>query len=566
MKSLFLLFRPTFLATRNRWTRSVDLRAQAGRDLFLLSFSFLVMLAVYIFTRWALKESAENPALAYLPYSTFLALLFGMLLAMLLISSVLAALGTYFLSDDLELILPTPLSAWRLFLGKFTYVFLVSSWMPFLFATPVLLAFARASEAPLAFYALAPALMIPFLLIPSALGVAVAHVIVLAIPVYRVRETILAVLVAGAAAVYSLIDILQIEWDSLKSAQELLRLMSLVTAPTMNWLPSNWLGQALGELLRPVGVSWEWYGAVLVCTAVASVSLAFLAALLMHDTAYSNIRNKRRGATYKSTGFQRWVRRAGASFSPSFRAMIGKELRVLSRDVSQVVQLFMLLGLALTYLYHLRIFSAVESFPLAIRPWWKNFLFIGNVTMGAFVTTAMCTRFVFPSLSMEGRSFWILQTSPLEIKDFVRMKFWVWFVPISIMAGCFFTAGAVAIGAEPRIVLVCGLSSFVVSYGVVGLAIGFGALFAHFEWEHTSQLAGGFGSLLFMLVSTVLIFLNMVPAWMVLFYAPRIGMSLENISSILLLAALILAVIGVNVQAARIAMRTGTESLLKRYR
>jgi len=245
--------------------------------------------------------------------------------------------------------------------------------------------------------------------------------------------------------------------------------------------------------------------------------------------------------------------------------MIGKELRVLSRDVSQVVQLFMLLGLALTYLYHLRIFSSVESFPLAIRPWWKNFLFIGNVTMGAFVTTAICTRFVFPSLSMEGRSFWILQTSPLELRELIRMKFWCWFFPISIMAGVFFAAGAVAIGAEPRIVAVCALSSVVVSYGVVGLAIGFGALFAHFEWEHTSQLAGGFGSLLFMLVATVLIFLNMVPAWVILFYAPKIGMSLESVSSMLLIGVLILTVIGINIQIARIAMRTGTESLLRRY-
>jgi hypothetical protein len=46
---------------------------------------------------------------------------------------------------------------------------------------------------------------------------------------------------------------------------------------------------------------------------------------------------------------------------------------------------------------------------------------------------------------------------------------------------------------------------------VVGLAIGFGALFANFEWEHHSQLAASGGSLFFMIVSIGLVFLNLVP-------------------------------------------------------
>ncbi len=563
---VFLLFRPTFLSARNRWRRGLDLRAQAGRDTFLMVFSLMVMIAVYVFTGWALREAGKNPTLAVLPPHMLLGFTFAMVLLMLGISSVLSALGTFFLSDDLEIILPSPTPWWRIFSGKYLYVFLMASWMPFLFTTPMLLAFGVYDQASWEFYVLAPILMIPYFMIPAGLGVAVATLLVIAIPVYRARETFLVIIIALLVVAYIVLDTLAIEWNSLRSAQELLRVMALITAPSSSWLPSYWLGNALGELLRPAEQPLLWYGVALASAALGAVMVGFLSIRLMHRVAYSNIRNKRRGAVYGSRRGQERMQYFAGFLDPAFRGLIGKEVRVLARDISQVVQLFMLIGLALVYLYHMRLFSAVESFPEAIRPWWKNFLFIGNITMGAFVVTAMCTRFVVPSVSLEGRSFWILQTCPITISQLVKMKFRLWLLPTALVSVVFYTAGAMAIGADFGIVLLCGLASVIVSYGVVGLAIGFGTYFAHFEWEHASQLAGSVGSLLFMLAATFLIFLNMIPAWILLAYGPYAILSADGLALFSGMIALVCLVLGINVQAGRIAMREGIESLEKRLR
>lgn len=528
-------------------------------------FSVMVMVAVYQFTAWALAEASKNPTLAVLPPTMLLGFIFAMVLLMLLISAVLSALGTFYLSEDLELILPAPASWVNIYAGKFFYVFLISSWMPFLFTTPMLVAFGINAGAGWTFYLFAPLLLLPYFLIPSGVGVVIATLLISAIPVYRARETFLFVLIALVAVGYLLLDTLSISWNAVNSAQELLRAMTLLTAPSAAWLPSNWLGSALGGLLvqNLTPLVW-WYVAALMSGAIGATAGGFIATRLLHARAYSNIRNKRGGAVYGSKSTQVLLRRWSTALSPSLRALLLKDIRILSRDISQVVQLFMLVALSLVYLYHMRLFAAVESFPEAIRPWWKNFLFIGNITMGAFVITAMCTRFVVPAVSLEGRSFWLLHTAPISIERLVRVKFLSWLVPTALISVLFYTAGAVAIGADLGIVVLCGAASLIVSYGVVGLAIGFGAYFAHFEWEHSSQLAGSVGSLLFMLAATFLIFLNMVPAWVLLMYSGIALASPHAVGLFAAMVALLAAVLGVNVQAGRIAMREGIASLEKR--
>lgn len=96
--------------------------------------------------------------------------------------------------------------------------------------------------------------------------------------------------------------------------------------------------------------------------------------------------------------------------------------------------------------------EAVQGLPPDARIWWQGFLVVSNIAMGAFVITAACTRFVFPAVSMEGQSFWMPQSAPIEISDILKAKFWCWLVPIATMSSVIFSIGAMAINAEPHIV------------------------------------------------------------------------------------------------------------------
>lgn len=558
----FLLVRPIFCALRNRWRTRIDLRGEGGRDLFLGLFSLVVMAAIYFGTAWALRQANENPQLAFLPPGTFLSLLCAMLFAMLLISATLSSIGSFYLAEDLDLILAAPVRYTTLFCGRFAYVLLVSCWMPFVFSVPVFAAFGWSYSAGIFYYASIPIIMLPFFAVPCALGLVLSTLLVLGLPSSRVRETVGAIIIAGAFGIYLFISSLNIHWDATRSAEEVMRLMSLASTPQLAWLPSHWVAAEFDQLLRSQTRSSFSYLVMLWSTAVAAVSLAYVVLLSFHDLAFSKIRNKRIQATHHFGMLQRLLRTLGAPLSPSFKAIIGKEFRVLSRDIGQTVQLLFLLGLCVLYLYHVRVFAAVESFPENIRPWWRNFLFIGNLAMGAFVTTAICTRFVFPSLSLEGRSYWILQTAPIGVAKLLRMKFWCWFIPVATISTIFFTMGAVSIGVRTSIIVYSALGAIVICYGIVGLAIGFGAIFAFFEWEHASQLAGGLGSLLFMLGATALIFLNLIPVWILLFY-PSIPGEDQTVHTALAVTNA-LAIVGLNIYGAEVAIRSGVKAIEKR--
>ena len=59
-----------------------------------------------------------------------------------------------------------------------------------------------------------------------------------------------------------------------------------------------------------------------------------------------------------------------------------------------------------------------------------------NLGMGAFVTTAVAARFVYPMVSLEGRAWWILRTAPVSLERIWWTKFWMGFVPLSVFSVC----------------------------------------------------------------------------------------------------------------------------------
>src|SRR4029079_4769435 len=96
--------------------------------------------------------------------------LFLSFLAFLAFSGIVTALSSFFLSDDLRLLMTSPIAARRLFAARFTRTLASASWMVIIFITPVLAGIGVGRCAPWAFYATAVATVVPFATIPVALG------------------------------------------------------------------------------------------------------------------------------------------------------------------------------------------------------------------------------------------------------------------------------------------------------------------------------------------------------------------------------------------------------------
>ena len=508
-----LLLRPYLKSIGNRWRRERHLRGSTGRDLILLLFACGVMFATYRGTSLLLQKFEQLSILGYLSPGYPIGLIFLFLSGMTLLSTVALSFGLLYLADDLEVVLKSPLSTWRLFWGKFVTIIVAESWMPFVFIYPLLAAFAQHYHAAFSFYFLSAAIILPFFAIAAALGMLAATIFAAVVPANRTRELLAAAVGVAFFGLYALAELILSRTSDLRDASQIMRLISAASMQRSLTLPSSWIGGYLDAILLNVPGQHFWYLLLTWSAALALAALAYLALHFLHFRGYSQARNHRNRRRYHNSLSARLAARIAAFLPSQARAISTKEFRSLFRDITQVAQFIMLAGIATVYVYNLRLVSALDQLPPESVVWWRGLLFLINICLGAFVSTAICTRFIFPSVSIEGRAFWILRAAPIDLAALLRLKFQSWIVPVALISAAVFTLGAYAIGANLAVVILSFYLSICMAFGIVGLALGLGALFADFTIESPSQLAAGLGSLTFMLSSTILIFVSIAPVW-----------------------------------------------------
>jgi ABC-2 type transport system permease protein len=403
-------------------------------------------------------------------------------------------------------------------------------------------------------------------MIPTALAFVAATLFTFIIPASRTKEMLLLAAAMLIGMICLIIDLLGITPSTLNSAEQIMRIISIVSLPSQSWLPSNWVAHCLQQLLEPGTVDARPEFVLLFCSAAAFTALGYMVFEKLHGAARTkavSIKQEIKSGPKHSSRPAAALRRL---ISPQYCALLGKEYRLCTRDLTQALQIVMLLGLCILYLYNLKIFQEVESLPEGVRLTWQQFLLIGNVAIGAFVITAICTRFVYPSISLEGPAFWIIASSPMRIGEIVRAKFWFWLPPISLLASAFFAVGAYTIGADFRLISLSILSAVVICYGIVGMGIGMGAFYANFNWEHASELAASFGGFAYMLLSIALILGSLVPN-VILILIGRYGLAGESLFSAQGLACALSSLIllcALNYFTARLALKVGEYALLRR--
>lgn len=563
-----VLLKPRLLGLKNQWRSGARGRLRRGRDFVVLFFSLLIIITIYRGTSTALQTLQENAHLAYLHPSLPIGLLFMLLMAMLSFSNAVAALSILYMGSDLDLILSAPVTTWRLVSAKVIQISLSSSWMALIFGIPVLVAFGRAYNAGSMFYLLMIAVLVPLFLIPSTLAAIAVTLFTRYVPVNRTKEILLLVSAMALFGLYYLIHLSSSTGKSLSDVDEILRMVSFLGAPHRIWMPSHWAAVCLGEVLESSGRNWSAHLTMLYSVALFCASSVYLVLRGMYFSSYSKSKSAKQGVYLQSQRSQDRLRALTPFLSQPVRAMCAKELKCFARDMTQALQLLLLIGLCMIYLYNFKLLQIVDGLPLGTQLWWKAVLLLLNLIMGSFVITAVCTRFVFPSVSLEGRSFWILATSPLAPTKFLKTKFMMWLLPIGCIANVIFVSGALAINAEPIVILLSGLASWIFSYGIVGLGIGLGTLFSDFEWEHASQLSASLGSLLYMLASMVLIVLNLIPISALVFLKTfkAFGSSMTYSDWIAFVIGASAIVLYLNIAITRWALQAGVKALtLKQF-
>ncbi|HUL00380.1 MAG TPA: hypothetical protein VLX29_05925, partial [Nitrospirota bacterium] len=238
-------------------------------------------------------------------------------------------------------------------------------------------------------------------------------------------------------------------------------------------------------------------------------------------------------------------------FRGKMRAIVLKDLKLFFRDTSQWSQIFLLVALMVVYIYSFKLLplerADMPSFFL------QNLISFLNLGLVGFVVSAVAVRFVFPAVSLEGNSFWIIRSAPLALKDFLWAKFWSSLLPLLLLAEILITLSNTLLKVSPFMMWLGIATTFMMTFGITALGVGLGAVFPFFKHENVAQIPTGFGGIIYMLITMlfigVLITLEAWPVYRIVTaqtlgrHIPLSGWTSIALSCISVLAVSILALV-----------------------
>lgn len=420
--------------------------------------------------------------------------------SILLLSNVVAALSNFFLARDLDQIAAAPVRHSSLYIARLLETALHSSWMVVLLLVPILAAYGVVYAAPWTFVPYAALVVSAYLLIPAALGAAITLLLVNIFPARRTRDLLSVVTALAVAGLVLLFRAARPERLARPEGfKNFVDFIAALDAPTSPWLPSEWVSQALMGYLKhvPVGAS--------IARLWVSVVVLVVAGGALHARVWA------RGFSEAQEGAQRRSSRSGARplldrllawLPPTRRELVLKELRVFARDTTQWSQLIMLGVLLVVYVANVRYLPLNGEGMTALL---RNVIPFLNLALAGFVLASVAARFVFPGVSLEGRSLWLLRSSPLAMHDLLWAKFWTGAVPLLAVALAIVGATNALLHVQPFVNVVSLLAIVALVFPLTALALAFGTYYPRFDSENAAQIPTSFGGLLFMMTAIVLI-------------------------------------------------------------
>lgn len=182
--------------------------------------------------------------------------------------------------------------------------------------------------------------------------------------------------------------------------------------------------------------------------------------------------------------------------------LVKKEFLQFFREASQWMHLVLLLVLVFVFAISIR------NLNVTLRV--TEIQTVGYLILYAFAGFLSCSlalRFVFPAVSMEGKSFWTQLSAPIKLKKIYALKFATGIVLVllpALLTSVFSNIPFVKMTERRPLLMYFGVfSTFWVTLTLVSLNLGLGGYFANYQEKNPIRVASSQGATLTFLVCLV---------------------------------------------------------------
>jgi ABC-2 type transport system permease protein len=328
--------------------------------------------------------------------------------------------------------------------------------------------------------------------------------------------------------------------------------LATISTPAAPYIPAAWAANLLSLYLLEQQIDWL----VLALLLITPFTLFFLGEWVM-EIAFFNGYSK---SQESFGGYRRFAARR--RYRPrAWQWIFAKESKTFLRDSAEWSQLFMIAALIVVYLYNFKMLPVQRSF--LAEEYITNIISFLNIGLAGFIIASLSARFVFPAIGAEGGAFQIVRASPLSLGRFLLHKYLYYVIPFTVLA-------LLLVALSDHLLLIEGPmwwfsvgSILLITWTVVALAVGFGAIHADFKAESRAAALGGLGAILFLFTAMafeiLVLFSGFFPAYrLVGKWLRRIPPTPEDL---VLLVAWIVVAAGIGLFIAVFFCRKGVKKL-----
>jgi ABC-2 type transport system permease protein len=471
--------------------------------------------ALYVGAAWFLGRVVEVEPIGEVMVRRLLGLIVLFVFGILSLSNLVAGFSTLYLAEDLPLVLARPVPAYALWTARWVENALASGWTTLCFSVPFFVAVGVVMDASPGYW-LATAVAISALAaIAASVGLVGALLVGAVASARRARQVLVAVATVAFVVLFVLFRGLEPErFLDPDQRAPMLEVLAALRGSDPVWLPSSWALDAMWDGVAPGSRPAGHPLARLVSAGLATFFIGGWCFRAVHGRAFSRAFEGAGTGTPGGDGPRRPLaelvraRRERRGRPTPARALRAKDLRAFVRDPAQWGQLLLIAALVAIYVVNFKYIRSVGDTGI-ITATGLHFV---NLALAGFVAVAVCARFSFPAVSLEGRAFWLLLRSPVPIAVFLRAKWSTSAVPLTLLVCTLVVLTNVWLGAAPVWTASALATAVPLTVGIAGLGLGLGACHPRFHTDNVAKIATGLGGILYMIAGTTVLVVVLILA------------------------------------------------------
>ncbi|MDH4069754.1 MAG: hypothetical protein OEV30_04965 [Ignavibacteria bacterium] len=481
-------------------------------------------LGTFLVTKGVTGYLLETANIGLFLYHRFLSMVLYVFFITVNIGNVIVCYATLYRSEEVSFMMSLPISHAKIFLVRFVDNFFYSSSTLALIGIAAVLGYSAHFDLPwyVSFFSIV-AVFLPYMLIAGIIAVITLMGLIRAAGLIGFRWLLTGVAGVYLGAVYfyfkttnpvALVNAVMEHYPDVNAY------FGYLDPPLVRYLPNHWVSEFLYWSVAGTPDRAIPFFMFLFFTMIGLITVAGLLARKLYYKTWltvsdaSALRGTRSGR-HTGPGFLRfdrypWFERVLLGNNMQTTSLFKRDFWMFFRDPGQWLHFLLMVLLLMIFMISVRSLELPATLPLMRAvSYLVVFMFIG------FLIASIALRFVFPALSLEGRCFWAVRTSPMSLTRLYFHKLGFALLLIALLAEVLAFGSLPIFSPDPFLTGIGALCAFFAAVALTTLHLGTGALFALFREKNPIRVASSHGaSLAFlgsMLYLTVLVLLLVVP-------------------------------------------------------